>query len=352
MPETFPGITFDDRGVCSYCSGHEPHRNVAGLDGLADRIRSVSSDSEYDCVVPLSGGKDSTYVLFCAVKKLGLKAVAANYDSGYQSDIARRNVTRACEAMNVPLVSMTPNPGIQRRMLREMLLVSEELGCFTRTCTCCEFMLRMLAIGAARKYNAPFILWGSSALESADDADYEEYRQGRTPFQILASKATRLRSLRLTPRRLGAVVPCFASYTVLSARLRYKAGAPFKYVVNPYELIPFPERSPAVIHFFDYVDWDPRTETEQLKQETGWDHPDGRESRFDCRLFCFVEHRSLKLTGMSESGAIDCRLIREGSLSRERALAREETTKERVVRESAEIVKQLGIQDYRIPALQ
>jgi glucosamine--fructose-6-phosphate aminotransferase (isomerizing) len=350
MPETFPGISFDARGVCSFCLQHGARPSHLRRDDLLERIRSVETDTKYECVVPLSGGKDSTYILYCTVRDLGLRAIAASYDSGYQSEIARKNVRRACDELQVPLVTLVPDQGVQRRMLREMLLVSEAVGCFTRTCTSCEFMLRMLAIGVARTHDVPFILWGSSALESPDDVGYEEYRHGRTPLQIAASKASRLRSLRLTWGQVAALVPHLVTYTALSARQRREVGAPLKYILNPYGLIPFPERAPTVIHFFDYANWDPQTATELLERELGWEHPDDRDARFDCRLYCFVEHRKLKLTGLSDSGAILCRLIREGMLTRADALATEEATRHRVVSECAEIVNEAGLRDYRIAA--
>jgi hypothetical protein len=351
LPQSFPGISFDEQGVCSLCIQHKPQRSRVGRRELLERIRSVGPGPRYDCVVPLSGGKDSTYILLCAVRDLGLRVIAANYDSGYQSETARRNVARSCKALGVPLVTMAPDRDLQRRVLREMLLVSETLGCFTRTCTTCEFMLRTLAMGVARKHSVPIILWGSSALESPNDAAYSDYRHGRAPSQILATKLARLRSLRLTCGQLGRLVPHVIAYTATSIRLRRSAGAPIRYILNPYGLMPFPESRPTVIHFFDYATWDPQAATDLLRQELGWEHPDGREARFDCRLYCFVEHRRLKLEGITDSGVIDCRLIREGRRTREEARAREEATCRRVVNECAELVEEVGLRDYRSPVV-
>ena len=105
MPETFQGITFDEDGVCSLCTAtaakHESPRRLAELGEV---VRSYGRGGNYDCVVPLSGGKDSTYILYSAVRDLGLRVIAVNYDSGYQSDEGRDNVRNACEALGVEAV--------------------------------------------------------------------------------------------------------------------------------------------------------------------------------------------------------------------------------------------------------
>ena len=350
-PETYPRISFDEQGVCSLCSQRPPARRRLGQEALLDRIRSVPRGPEFDCVIPLSGGKDSTYILYRATRDLGLRAIAVNHDAGYQSDIARANVRIACETLGVPLVRSAVDQRVQRGMLREMLLVSEILGCFTGTCTDCEFVLRTLAINVARQHHVPFILWGSSALESAEVSGYEEYRRGRTPWRALVSKASRLRSMGATPAQVVRLAPHLLSYMVRSMRQRRSMGAPLKYAFNPLSSMPFPESSPAVIHFFDYVEWDPATSTELLRRELGWQHPENKESRFDCRLHCFVEHRMLRLTGISHTGALSCRLVRDGKLGRAEALAKDEAATRTAAAECAEIIEESGLHHYRMPPL-
>jgi hypothetical protein len=353
LPETYPGISFDERGVCSQCR-HEasrPERLPLGEEALLEHIRSGPDGPRFDCVVPLSGGKDSTYILYRAARELGLRAIAVNHDAGYQSDIARANVSNACESLGVPLVKSVVDWRVQRRMLRDMLRVSEILGCYTATCTDCEFMLRTLAISVAKRYEVPFILWGSSATESADPAGYEQYRQGRTPWRTLRSKIARLQHMDATPSQMARLGPRVLTYTVRLVGQRRRAGAPLRYIVNPLDSMPFPGHAPAVIHFYDYAEWDPEISTALLGRELGWAHPEGVASRFDCRLHCFVEHRMLRLNGVSHTGILSCRLIREGKLSRDKALAKDQAVSRTVVSECAEIVKDLGLRRDRMPRL-
>jgi 3'-phosphoadenosine 5'-phosphosulfate sulfotransferase (PAPS reductase)/FAD synthetase len=345
MPVTYGGITFDENGVCSLCREHaaDAEQQPPGLEALAQRVRSLTNGGPYDCVIPLSGGKDSTYILYSAVRVLGLTALAVNYDSGFQSEEGRANARSACDELGVELIVSRPDGETQRTMLREILEVSRELDCFTRTCTNCELMLRHAALDVAREHDVPVVLWGSASAESAEQRLYEEYRYGRSPGAILASKLETLTRLRLTPAKIVRLVPHIVRYTTLNIRQRARMGVPWSCVVNPFGLIPFPETDPAVIHFFDYITWDPTQITDTLVREVGWCHPGDRESRFDCRLYVFVEHRHLKLTGITDSGAVSCMHVRRGRMSREKALERELKTQDRIRGECGELARALGL---------
>ena len=101
LPETMPFIEFDSEGVCSYCRNYNPVQTL-GLDELkkyADSIRRT--DGEYDCLVGLSGGRDSTYGLHYLKCELGLNPVAYTYDWGMVTDLARRNISRICGKLGV-----------------------------------------------------------------------------------------------------------------------------------------------------------------------------------------------------------------------------------------------------------
>jgi 3'-phosphoadenosine 5'-phosphosulfate sulfotransferase (PAPS reductase)/FAD synthetase len=344
MPETYQGISFDDNGVCSLCAASlEQPAAPRRLEELGEVIRSYGRGGEYNCVIPLSGGKDSTYILYSAVRDLGLRVIAVNYDSGYQSEEGRDNVRNACDALGVRLVVARPDERVQRAMLREILEISRVLGIYTRTCTNCELMLRNAAVRTARQYDVPVILWGSASAESAEEEEYTEYRSGRPPMAILSGKLTSFRRLRLSPAKSLRLLPHALKYTVLSTRHRIGMRVPLSCIVNPYRLMPFPRSNPVVVHYFDYASWDPSSKTALLKRELGWRHPPERESRFDCKLYSFVEHRHLTLHGITDSGAIECMMVREGRMSPEDALRRESAAQDRVARECDELVRSLDL---------
>lgn len=107
---TIPGIRFDEQGVCQYCKMYEEldrqfPQGEAGqqqLEQLAAKIKVAGKNKRYDCVVGVSGGRDSTYTLYLAVK-LGLRPLAVHFDNGWNSEIAVSNIKNATTILDVDL---------------------------------------------------------------------------------------------------------------------------------------------------------------------------------------------------------------------------------------------------------
>lgn len=99
MDTSDPDITFDDAGVCSHCRAYDAF--VAGLPGLEERSRELDRiiaevkeegrGKEYDCILGLSGGVDSSYAAYIS-KQLGLRPLVVHFDSGWNSEIAVKNI--------------------------------------------------------------------------------------------------------------------------------------------------------------------------------------------------------------------------------------------------------------------
>jgi glucosamine--fructose-6-phosphate aminotransferase (isomerizing) len=101
LPETMPFIAFDDEGVCNYCHTYQP-LNPLGLDALRERVEPFRRrDGEPDCMVAVSGGRDSCYGLHILKREIGLNPVAYTYDWGLITDLARRNQARLCGRLGV-----------------------------------------------------------------------------------------------------------------------------------------------------------------------------------------------------------------------------------------------------------
>jgi N-acetyl sugar amidotransferase len=110
LDSTVEDIWFDESGVCKYCHIHDEmemsHPLGAILQHDLDRkirhIKLNGKNRKYDCIVGVSGGRDSSYTLLTAVK-LGLRPLAVHFDNGWNSDISVQNIKKACEILNVDL---------------------------------------------------------------------------------------------------------------------------------------------------------------------------------------------------------------------------------------------------------
>ncbi|MBN2682860.1 MAG: hypothetical protein JXR58_10155 [Bacteroidales bacterium] len=157
--ENYPEITFDNSGKCSICSNYKTFRPL-GEELLVKRLnKSKNKKLPYDVLVPLSGGKDSTFVLYLAVKVYKLRVLTMTYDNGFLSNIALDNIKKAVEICNVEHVFCKPNPDILKRIYRTMLLYSGDM------CGACDIGTKANIFKIAADYKTPIILSGTSPLE-------------------------------------------------------------------------------------------------------------------------------------------------------------------------------------------
>ncbi len=110
MDTTVNGITFDEDGVCTFCHIHfeldekfSLNSNIENeLNVIIEKIKKDGKRKKYDCIVGLSGGKDSSYTLVKVVK-LGLNPLVVHFDNGWNSDLAVNNIKKLCSKLNVHL---------------------------------------------------------------------------------------------------------------------------------------------------------------------------------------------------------------------------------------------------------
>src|SRR5688572_25441530 len=112
---TVPGISFDDRGECSLCKMHDKwekvfpndERGVEILEKKFQLIRREGKGKKYDCVIGISGGRDSTYLLYLAVKKWHLRPLAVHFNDGFDNPVAGENMLKAVQKLGVELRTIT-----------------------------------------------------------------------------------------------------------------------------------------------------------------------------------------------------------------------------------------------------
>jgi N-acetyl sugar amidotransferase len=118
MDDTDSAIVFDDAGVCDHCvdfrENVQPrwHRDLDDrrpLEDLASNIRQQGEGSDFDCILGMSGGLDSSYLLHVAVAEMGLRPLVFHVDGGWNSDVAVRNIERLVDGLGVELFTKVIN---------------------------------------------------------------------------------------------------------------------------------------------------------------------------------------------------------------------------------------------------
>ena len=136
LPSSYPGIEFDHKGVCSYCHAEMRNRPLlkhkkdkADLDKIV--LAHKGKNPKYDAVVGLSGGKDSTYVAYYLKKEYGLKILGFNYDIGYRSSYAIRNLETVADKLDMDIITIRPKKSFLMRLFAQRITqIAQDLLCF------------------------------------------------------------------------------------------------------------------------------------------------------------------------------------------------------------------------------
>jgi N-acetyl sugar amidotransferase len=158
MPDTKPDLTFDDEGVCSACRYYEQRAQVdwparkAELSALLDKYRSTT---HYDCIVPVSGGKDS-HAQVIAMLERDMHPLAVCATTCALSDLGRRNLDNL-KGLGVDCIEFTANPVVRRKLNRIGL---EQVGDISWPEHAAIFTI---PVRAAVAYSVPLIIWGENS---------------------------------------------------------------------------------------------------------------------------------------------------------------------------------------------
>ncbi|PML46211.1 flagellin modification protein, PseA [Vibrio sp. 10N.261.52.A1] len=159
-PETKPDLWFNEEGKCSACINFEERKEIDWeerkneFEAITNKYKSIDG-SNYDCIIPVSGGKDSTYQVI-RVLQAGLNPLCVTAETDSLSDIGRRNLENL-KRLGVDHVNVTTNPKIRRKLsrlaLREVgdIQWAEHVTIFT------------IPIQVAVEKNIPLIIWGENS---------------------------------------------------------------------------------------------------------------------------------------------------------------------------------------------
>lgn len=162
---TLHGISFDKDGVCSYCRmvesladqyGTGQERGKIKFDKIVDEIKKTGRGKKYDVAVGVSGGTDSSYMLYLA-KEYGLRPLAVHYDNTFNSAIATENIRRITAALNVDLYTHVCDNKESEDIFRSFFLASvPEIDGAT------DIALAEVMFRAASKYGIKYVFEGHS----------------------------------------------------------------------------------------------------------------------------------------------------------------------------------------------
>ena len=159
-PSTKPQLQFDERGICSACNNYKLKDEVdwgkkkVDLLHILDKYKSKDG-SKYDCIIPVSGGKDSTFQTYTIKETFGLNPLAVNFHPHDQTEIGRKNLENL-KQLGVDCIEFSPNPIVYSKLAKFGLVElgdfqwPEHIGIFT------------VPVQVAVRYKTPLIIWGEN----------------------------------------------------------------------------------------------------------------------------------------------------------------------------------------------
>ena len=115
LPESFLGLTFDESGICNKCRAYERRWGNFDVKKSEEYITNIFAaakrkNREYDCLIGLSGGKDSSYALYLCTQKYKLKPLCFTFDNGFMSAEASENIKKLIPFMGLNVIINIATP--------------------------------------------------------------------------------------------------------------------------------------------------------------------------------------------------------------------------------------------------
>ena len=159
-PDTKPDLTLNENGICDACRFVDVKDTInwelrkKDLGEIFEKFKNKDS-SNYDCIIPVSGGKDSTYQTYVVKEEFGLNPLCVSYHLPEFTDLGRKNLENL-KKIGVDCLEFTPNPEICKKMQKTSLIEfgdaqwPEHFGIFT------------VPVQVAVRYKIPLIVWGEN----------------------------------------------------------------------------------------------------------------------------------------------------------------------------------------------
>jgi hypothetical protein len=324
MPDTYPAISFDEHGICNPCLEHKK-TELLGEELFLQRLGSKRGE-KYDCVLGISGGKDSCYVAYLAKEKFNLRVLAVCYDFPFLRDLARQNIKNVCDSLELDLEVIKSKNGLEYNLLRNHLISLAPTGTSWGQCMFCHYGIDAVLYNVATEKKIPFILSGITRNELWNPGN-------RTKFLY-----KRFKNLPLIDRIKFIYFQSKAYFRLVDQRRQF--SIPQVNCLNVYKRATLPENGPEVVSVFDYIGWHQDEIEKILADRTGWIKPQESISwRYDCILEPMLDYTYKKEFGISTVGLYLSGLIRSGLLNRKEAMKiLEESENDERLREKLEHV--------------
>ncbi len=171
LPETFPGIRFNEEGVCNYCLEFKGIKHLKDKKNEYEKkfetlIEEYKGKNSYDALMCYSGGKDSTYTSILLKNKYKLNILAITLDNGFISEQAFLNIKNVVENLGIDHIIIKPRFDVLKKIFRECsnrnIYSAKTIERASIICTSCMGLVKFSSLRVTLEKNIPFITFGWS----------------------------------------------------------------------------------------------------------------------------------------------------------------------------------------------
>lgn len=328
IPRSAHSIEFDEKGCCEICNndlGKSSNANSEEyLKKQIDKIKQIGKGRSYDCLVGLSGGRDSAYLLYLLVKKHNLRCMAAYYKTPFTPEVVDDNVKMLTKKLNVPLVEMDISRENHKNLAQKMMLLwikKPNSTIANLACAACKQVNREI-YKIAKKNDIGYIVFGGNKLETFQAGVAQSKKAKINELKEESSIEHMKQTIRVA--RHGVSILFQQPKLFLDFPALFKASILY---LNPHT--PYLRMRYSNIKMMEYYYIAGYDEKDVIKflTDVGWKIPDNCNStwRADCSFNELKNYMFKKTAGLTYIDAYLSNMIRTGALTREEALKRTKT---------------------------
>ena len=303
LPESFPGITFDEKGVCNHCRSYKPE--TVGHEAkkqYEDKFIALAAEHRnpkgYDVLMAYSGGKDSTYTLDLFVNRYHLTVLALTFDNSFISERSFVNMNSVTEALGVDHLILRPNPGTLKKIFQvaaqRELYSPKAMERASTICTSCIGMVKGVMLRTALEKGIPFVGFGWSP--------------GQAPLQA---------SVMRTNPGLSKMTQKAIQEPLCSVVTDGQALSPYFVAEEQFSV---PEKFPWNVHPLAFLDYD-EEKIIARNRELGWEKPlDTDTNSTNCLLNAYANEVHVNRYGFHPYVWEIANMVRIGVMTREKGL--------------------------------
>ena len=246
LPETMEGITFDDFGVCTPCRSSEEKMHINWKDKQSELIEILNKSKNknyYDCLLPISGGKDSTFQAYVLDKVYKINSLAVTHGTNWMSLTGRYNLENCINKFNLDHLFFLPN----RNTINKVAKRSPEL--IGDACWHCHIGTQTFPMQTAVKWQIPLMIYGESIAERDGRGSYKKILKPEEKYYYGLNVSAKVEPVKYVDKDI-----------------KYSEVQIWNYP-SKQEMI---ESQIIYLHLGDYIFWDEQKQTEFIINQFAW----------------------------------------------------------------------------------